>query len=281
MNMNFNEINPYTFTALRQRLGLHRRNDERPMWQQRLSADSDFCRAVVANGYLTVEQMQRAVQRYRLGRSRDGGVIFWQIDQLGHIFDGKIMHYLPDCHRDHNRKPYWVSSALKRYYLKGYEQLAAEIPSCHCLFGTHLLGNEKQNMKNEKLAVAVVEAEKTAVILSEHFPNHLWLAAGGLNELTAEKLFPLRQHRVILFPDTDENNAAYTLWYDIAQKAMRQNGGTITVSSLLEQQATKDQKRRKIDLVDFLYEERRTITLTKTKTKNENLNEKALKPPFG
>ena len=50
--MNFSEINPYTFTALRQRLGLHRRNDERPMWQQRLSADSDFCRAVVANGYL-------------------------------------------------------------------------------------------------------------------------------------------------------------------------------------------------------------------------------------
>jgi len=101
----------------------------------------------------------------------------------------------------------------------------------------------------------VVEAEKTAVILSEHFPSHLWLAAGGLNELTAEKLFPLHRHRVVLFPDTDLCCAAYSLWYDIAQKAMRQNGGTITVSPLLEQQATVEQKRRKIDLVDFLFEE--------------------------
>ena len=52
------------------------------MWQQRQSSDSDFCKAVVANGYMTEEQMLEAVRRYRLGRSRDGGVIFWQIDTL-------------------------------------------------------------------------------------------------------------------------------------------------------------------------------------------------------
>ena len=81
------------------------------MWQQRQSADSDFCRALVSNGYLTEAQMQHAAQRYRLGVSRDGGVIFWQIDTMGRIFDGKIMYYRPDCHRDHQRQPLPCQSA--------------------------------------------------------------------------------------------------------------------------------------------------------------------------
>ena len=101
--------------------------------------------------------------------------------------------------------------------------------------------------------VCIVEAEKTAVILSEHFPRQLWLAAGGLHELTAQKLFPLRRHKVTLFPDTDPDGKAYTRWYDIAQEAHRLYGIDITVSSLLERKATPEQKQRKIDLVDFLF----------------------------
>ncbi|KWW26894.1 MAG: hypothetical protein AUK63_2485 [bacterium P3] len=116
--MKLNELNPYTFKALRHSLGHDRQRDTRPMWQARLSADSDFCRAMVGCGYLTREQMERAAQRYLLGRSRDGGVIFWQIDRMGQVFDGKIMHYMADGHRDHQRKPFWVSSSLKRHYLK-------------------------------------------------------------------------------------------------------------------------------------------------------------------
>ena len=137
--MKFSELFPYTFKALRHELGHDCPKDNRPMWQQRQSADSDFCRALVANGYLSEAQMQHAALRYRLGRSRDGGVIFWQIDTTGGIFDGKIMYYGPDCHRDHKRHPQWVSNRLKRYYLKDNADLMASIPSYHCLFGTHLL----------------------------------------------------------------------------------------------------------------------------------------------
>ena len=221
------------------------------MWQVRLSADSDFCHAMVGCGYMTPEQMQRAVQRYRLGRSSDGGVIFWQIDTLGQIFDGKIMHYRPDGHRDHQRKPYWVSTALKRHYLKDDPQLAADIPSQHCLFGTHLL---MEDVRCKMADVAVVEAEKTAVILSEVYPDFLWLAAGGLYELSAAKLFPLRGRRIILFPDTDPDGTAFSTWYHVMLEAQRLLGQTIHLSPLLEQKATPDQKRRKIDLVDFLEE---------------------------
>ena len=221
------------------------------MWQQRQSADSDFCRALVGNGYMTEAQMQEAVCRYHLGCSRDGGVIFWQIDTLGQIFDGKIMYYRPDCHRDHERHPQWVSNRLKHHYLGDDKELIASIPSCHCLFGTHLLS--LADGADNADTMAVVEAEKTAVILSEHYPAYLWLAAGGLFELTAEKLFPLHHHRIVLFPDTDPDLKAYTHWYEVAHEARRLYGCTITVSPLLELNATPEQKQRKIDLVDYLF----------------------------
>ena len=232
------------------------------MWQQRQSSDSDFCKAVVANGYMTEEQMLEAVRRYRLGRSRDGGVIFWQIDTLEQTCDGKIMYYRPDCHRDHDRHPQWVSNLLKRHYLKDDPQLASEIKTHHCLFGTHLVKTHPQPLPVWRgvvtgvrggFPVAVVEAEKTAVILSAHYPEYLWLAAGGLTELTPQKLFPLRHHRIVLFPDTDPDQTAYTRWYTVAQDARRQYGLDITVSSLLERRATAEQNQRKIDLVDFLF----------------------------
>ena len=227
------------------------RKQEPPMWQQRLGTASEFCRALVGNGYMTEAQMQHAAQRYRLGVSRDSGVIFWQIDTLGQEYDGKIMYYRPDCHRDHQRHPQWVSNRLKRYYLGDDEELIASIPSYHCLFGTHLLSLADGADNADK--VAVVEAEKTAVILSEHYPQYLWLAAGGLFELTAEKLFPLHHHRIVLFPDTDPDLTTYTRWYEVAQEARRLYGCNITVSSLLERSATPEQKAAKIDLVDLLF----------------------------
>ena len=99
----------------------------------------------------------------------------------------------------------------------------------------------------------MVEAEKTAVILSEVYPDYLWLAAGGLYELTAQKLFPLKGRRIILFPDTDSDGTAFSTWYRITLEAQRLLGQPIHLSPLLEQKATPDQKRRKIDLVDFLF----------------------------
>ena len=41
----------------------HEMGDTRALWQRRLSAESDFCKAVLRCGYLTQEQMQRAVSR--------------------------------------------------------------------------------------------------------------------------------------------------------------------------------------------------------------------------
>ena len=242
--MKIDELFPHTFKALAHQLGHDRPQDTRHIWQRRLSITSEFCSALVSCGYLKQEQMQRAAQRYRLGASRDHGVIFWQIDDHEVIHDGKIMHYRPDCHRDHDRKPSWVC-----YHLRSHGLLPQDFKADHCLFGLHLLAASAEEGKT----ICVVEAEKTAVIMSEVKPDYLWMATGGKTELNVARLKPLAGHKVILFPDTDETGDNYREWFDVAQAASDIFGHPVTISSILEQQASLAQKAAKIDLVDLLF----------------------------
>ena len=286
------EIFTDTFKAIRKERGLDRPRDERPLWQRCLSTESIFCQALVACGYLSESQMQRAAQRYRLGRSRDGGVIFWQIDDHEELHDGKIMYYRPDCHRDHDHKPTWTS-----YLMRKAGWLPADWHSEHCLFGLHLIGHtdltdhtdilspaemkeikemtpseyvkrsqisaisagQSESVRSERSVcqnkiICVVESEKTAVMMSELRPDCIWLATGGKTELNVSRLKPLQGRRVILFPDTDTDGSTYREWYELAQAAGDIYGQPFTVSAILEQHATPSQKQRKIDIADYFFE---------------------------
>ena len=116
--------------------------------------------------------------------------------------------------------------------------------------------------ESELPPVAMVEAEKTAVILSVYYPQYVWLSTGGLFEVQPEKFRPLRGRKVILFPDADPDGKAYAYWFEAAQHVMAQpywdDSPPIRVSALLEQHATADQRRRKIDLVEFITEQQLT-----------------------
>ena len=223
---------------------------QQEMWRKSLSINSSFCKALVSTGYLTWQQMLDAVCRYRLGADRKGRVIFWQIDRNERICDGKVMAYGPDCHRlkEKEHAPTWVSALLAKRH--GGKQEGDIVR--HCLFGLHLLKHL------DLQPVAVVEAEKTAVILSAYYPQYVWLATGGLFEVQPEKFRPLKGRKVILFPDTDPDGKAYAYWYEAAQLVMAQpyweDSTPIRVSALLEQHATPEQKSRKIDLVEFITE---------------------------
>ena len=254
-----------------------------------LSVDSQFCKSLVSTGYLTEAQLRHAVSRYRLGRTKDGGVIFWQIDDQQRVHTGKIMYYLSDCHRDKERHPTWVHSLMK-------DSLPPNFDFQPCLFGLHLVSNtiatphsvpwseNRTNLTNNKFShspildsekkdsldsynscsgnpsvvvkVAIVESEKTAVILSEKFPDFLWLSCGGLQSFKPQLLEPLLQYRIIIFPDTDPQGEAFRLWCQVASDAQRlyHFRYPLRVSSLLELHTTLEQKQRKIDLVDLLFE---------------------------
>ena len=211
-----------------------------------LSLNSVFCRAVVSQGYLSDAQLRHAADRYHLGCSDDGGVIFWEIDNQQRVHTGKIMYYHSDCHRDKQHTPTWVHSLMKDKLPQNYELQ-------HCLFGLHLLTSD---LSHQTSTICIVESEKTAVILSEIFPDFLWLSCGGLQMFKPELLAPLVNHKVVLFPDTDETGEAYNQWLSILQQAQKLNSFRypIRISRILEDHATPDQKQRKIDIVDFLFD---------------------------
>ncbi len=217
----------------------------------KLSTDNAFCRSLVTCGILSEEQMKRAAQRYRLGTSKDGGVIFWQIDQQQRVRDGKIMYYHDDCHRDHQHDPNWVCSLLSKA-----GRLPKDYRSVKCLFGLHLI---TLLSAEEDAIIAIVESEKTAVICSELMPSInpqpiIWLATGGLTCLNIYLLAPLTGYRVMIFPDTDLEGKAFKLWSDKAAEASQTLRHPFPVSNILELHASQDQKARKIDIADFIIE---------------------------
>lgn len=257
------------------------------LWRKCLSVRNQFCEAVVRVGFLSWNQMVNAACRYCVGATTHGGVIFWQIDHEGRVHDGKVMYYQSDCHRDKSKAahPIWVSTLLARreaaLALTVNHSPFTMNHTSHCFFGLHLLGHTDiisaisaiSSTKDRSVAmqsagqyekyvcgktICVVEAEKSAFILSELYPDCFWLATGGLGEVQPDKFRPLRGRKVILFPDTDPDGIAFRRWSEAADLVMRsvfwEGSPPIRVSPILELHATADQKRRKIDLVDFLFE---------------------------
>ena len=69
------------------------------------SLHSNFCRflSMLLDSYYgskANEVLERLMEDYRLGATRDGAVIFWQIDRENKVRTGKVMQYNPeDGHR--------------------------------------------------------------------------------------------------------------------------------------------------------------------------------------
>lgn len=207
------------------------------------SLHSNFCRflSVLLDSYYgskAKEVLERLMEDYRLGATRDGAVIFWQIDRENKVRTGKVMQYNPgDGHRVKDGQTSavnWIHSILKRQRV-----LAEGWQLSQCLFGEHLL-----SVYPDKVAV-LVESEKSAVIGSALFPGYVWLAAGGKSQLREEKLRVLTGRTVLLFPDAD----AYAEWKE------RADGMTfckVMVSDLIEKNATPEQKAAHIDIADWI-----------------------------
>ena len=196
--------------------------------------------------------IHRVTSEYRLGVTRNRSTIFYQLDKEGRCRTGKIIQYNRETgHRIRDESDpsriNWIHALLK--YQK---KLPAEWMLSQCLFGEHLLNGEDEK------TIALVEAEKTAVIGAMLLPDYIWLATGGRSQLSEEKLSVLEGRRVIAFPDVD----AYWYWREKLSQFPRLK---IRVSDLLERCATPIEREEKIDIADWLIsdlEERRAKQLS-------------------
>ena len=195
------------------------------------SDDSDLCHEMLTTFGFTEAQMHRASERFHLGRSKSGKTIYWMIDELGICHDG----HLGDS---------WVSTMLK----SRYPECAPYIQITHCLFGLHQISEEMDNSK----PIGIVESERSAVLLSELFPELLWLAYSYGSNCTVDKFEPLQGHKITFYPRTDPNQECYLSFLELADQVKRTYNIDINVSSFLEDNATDDQKSKDIDLVDYL-----------------------------
>ena len=174
--------------------------------------------------------MHHAARIYHLGKSKSGKTIFWMIDDMVQPLDGRIE---PNT---------WISTLLK-----AREPILDTWRVRHCLFGLHLLADRND-------PVSIVESERSAIILSEIFPENIWLAVMKGTCFTIDLLKPLQDRKVKVFPHTDATMSNYVSWVDLCDLARKSFHLDISVSTILEDHATDDQKQRGIDLLDFILE---------------------------
>ena len=178
----------------------------------------------------------RLFSLYKVGTSNKwgGSTVYWQTDISGKVRTGKIMLY--DSATGHRiKEPHayvgWAHSELRlsNFHLR------------QCLFGEHLLNT------SAIAPVMLVEGEKTAIIMSHFIPDYIWIATGGKNGcFNSEAMQVLRGRDVTLVPDL----RATDLW---KEKVSMLTGicKSVSVSDMLEQIATEEQRDQGLDIADF------------------------------
>ncbi len=239
--------------------------------------DFDFFLPFLAAGKLTVEQMHHAAQRYHLGKTKSGQPMYWIIDDMLQPLDAHI------------GQDAWISQLLKkREPLLQYWQVH------HCLFGLHLLGPTESFLcpaemkeiteinpldpsnpcsEEKKLSaisaisaglekpIAIVECESSAVVLSELFPDSIWMAYCTVPHLDIQLFEPLQGRTVTIYPCTDPCMSNILFFEELCDSVRKHYDITLSVDRTLEDHASDAQKSRHIDLLDFLLE-----SLTHTET---------------
>jgi len=214
-----------------------------------LSTESDFVQ-FLKNRFATINGSSQSIDEvcnsYRLGATRNGDVIFWQIDIHGNVRTGKIMRYDPATgKRVHAGGAInWVHNLLKKD-----GTLPADFNLVQSFFGEHLLS------AYPKKTIAIVESEKTAIIASLFMPEYVWLAAGNINGLNIEKSKVLKERSVILYPDLSKElptrPTAFELWSRKAAEIRQAYGCKIIVSDYLEKIASDEEKENGLDIADY------------------------------
>jgi hypothetical protein len=188
------------------------------------------------------EEIQAVLKMYFIG-TYDDYTCFPSLDQQNRICRAKLIKFNQATGKRF-KGDYDTSSLPAKLKLKDFQYK-------QIFFGEHLLP------KYPNKPVAIVEAEKTAIIASLCIPEFVWLGSNSKTWLKAERLQRLENRQIILYPDAD----GFDRWQTVATDAQRQ-GLSVKASDLIERQATSEQKASGFDLADFLINEQTEINQT-------------------
>ena len=178
-------------------------------------------------------KVEAIAARYNIGSSKhwNGATIFWQTDEFNRVRYGKVMLYNLKSGKRVKEPFSHFTTVHKLLKTNNFNHK-------QCLYGLHLL-------KDNNKPVAIVESEKTAVIMAVMDDSFLWLATGGKGNFSHQILEPLKGKKVTAFPDCGE-----TLWDEISNR-LNQTGFSITVNKILED----ENYPKGYDLADVIIDE--------------------------
>ena len=175
-----------------------------------------------------------------IGSFMDGAITFPYIDENGKLRSLKRQQYDKETgKRSKVEDSFLLHKALSRNDEFNYRG---------CLFGMHQI----RAKHNKNKVVCIVEGEKSAVIASGERPKYIWMATGARDWFNEHSLEPIRDRKILLFPDTSKTGETFAKWQQIANK-YKEKGYDISVSTYLEKACTQEQKEQGYDIGDLLH----------------------------
>lgn len=170
------------------------------------------------------ERVAAVWKRYRVTTNDIGDVIFWYIDTDGRICHDKIVRYRFNGKRDHNFGGSRVFTTARGY-------------TNRTLFGAHLITAEESGVK-----IWLCESEKTALLCSCVWPERIFVATGGKNNLRDV------DERFILLPDIDAasewhekaGSGSVFEWWKGHEVGEKDDIGDLIVSELRAQRSVRE-----------------------------------------
>jgi len=186
------------------------------------------------------DAVAKAAREYAIGTCTKAGLfygapVFWQVDGDGEVRCGKVRQY----EGGHGTATNWHHVVVRGLYADAMQQMGRRLDQC--LFGLHLA------RKYPTATIAVVEAEKTAIIGRILMPSLVWMATGGKDGFGLARMSAIKGRRTVVIPDVD----AFATWTEKAASMEPMfPDGLLTVSDILQCIAGPGDETA--DLADFV-----------------------------